>query len=103
MKIKELPVYFPNSFRPSSALSENQFFKPKTTLDNIVAYRMLIYNKWGQEIFESEDIQKGWDGKYDGEAAPAGVYVYHVTYRLEGNVSKDGEDFELKGTVVLVD
>ena len=64
---------------------------------------MRIYNKWGQEIFQSTDMNEGWDGKINGKTAPLGVYVYLVTYQLEGNESKEGEKFEKKGSFVLVD
>lgn len=102
MNVKELPMHFPNSFKPSSTLIDNQVFKPKTRLDNIAKYSMFIYNKWGQEMFESKDINTGWDGEFNGKPCPAGVYVYSVTYELEGNASKSGERYELKGSFVLV-
>lgn len=102
MEVKEQPMHFPNSFKPSSTFADNQVFKPKTNLTKIDNYSMYIYNKWGQEIFKSSDFNTGWDGKMNGKLCPVGVYVYSVVYQLEGNQSKEGEKFELKGTVLLV-
>ncbi|MBU2649531.1 MAG: gliding motility-associated C-terminal domain-containing protein [Bacteroidetes bacterium] len=103
MDVKELPMYFPNSIRPNSILTENREFRPRTSLGNISEYKLRIYNKWGQEVFKSEDVNKGWDGTINGKTAPVGTYVYLVTYQLEGNASKEGEKFEKKGSFVLVD
>ena len=103
MDVKELPMYFPNSIRPNSILTENREFMPKTSLENISEYKLRIYNKWGQEVFKSEDVSEGWDGTINGKIAPVGTYVYMVTYQLEGNASKEGEKFEKKGSFVLVD
>ncbi len=102
MDVEELPMHFPNSFKPSSTLLDNQVFKPKTKLENIEKYNMMIYNKWGQEIFKSDDVNTGWDGNFNGKLCPVGVYVYSVIYELEGNQSKEGERYELKGSFVLV-
>ena len=41
---------------------------------------MHIFNRWGEMIFESDDITKGWDGKYKDRQAPVGTYVYMVTF-----------------------
>jgi len=39
---------------------------------------MLIFNRWGQLIFESKDINRGWDGKYKGKMVEFGVYTYKI-------------------------
>ena len=41
---------------------------------------MNIFNRFGELIFESNDIGTGWDGTYKGKASPMGVYVYKITY-----------------------
>ena len=38
----------------------------------------MIFNRWGEKVFESNDQFIGWDGTYRGEAQPPGVYVYQV-------------------------
>lgn len=39
-------------------------------------YNIVIYNRWGQKMFESSDAKQGWDGKYNGKNCPQGVYIY---------------------------
>ena len=70
------PLWIPNSFTPNSdGLNDN--FKPETIAE-MEEYKMLIFNRWGQQIFESNDISKGWDGKYKGKLVESGVYTYHI-------------------------
>ncbi len=102
MVVEELPMYFPNSFRPDSPLSDNRIFKPKTQLDNIVEYGLFIYDRWGKLVYETQNLEEGWDGTFNGENCPVGVYAYVAKYTLEGNAAKAGETFEKAGSVSLV-
>ena len=58
-------------------LSNNVFF-PVTTPVFIVDYSMLIWNRWGELVFESTDANVGWDGYYKGALAPGGVYMVKI-------------------------
>ncbi|MDZ7741277.1 MAG: gliding motility-associated C-terminal domain-containing protein [Bacteroidota bacterium] len=60
---------------------------------------MLKYTRWGQMIFESNKLYKGWNGQLNGKPAMAGTYVYRIDYREPG---QSGENHTLTGTVVLV-
>ena len=57
----------------------------------------MIFNRWGEKIFETNTIEEGWDGTYKGEALNTGVYVY----RLEGK-TYDGKSFSSKGNITLI-
>ena len=72
----QYPLWIPNSFTPNGD-GLNDIFKPKT-LAELEEYSMLIFNRWGQLIFESNDINKGWDGKYKGKQVESGVYTYRI-------------------------
>ena len=61
-------------------------------------YSMVVYNRWGQLLFRTDNPQTGWDGTYNRVAQPGGVYVYYV--RAEGGCT--GNKFEQKGTVILI-
>jgi gliding motility-associated-like protein len=102
MVVEELPMHFPNSFRPTSSLQENQIFKPKTQLDNIVSYSLHVYDRWGNLMFETQNLEEGWDGTHEGEQCPVGVYAYVARYTLEGNAAKSGETYEKSGSVSLI-
>lgn len=71
-----LYIYGPNSFTPDGD-NLNETFKFKGI--GIEFFEMLIYDRWGELLFKTNDINVGWDGTYKGELVPAGVYVYRVT------------------------
>ena len=50
---------------------------------------MLIYNRWGEKIFEGNNSTKGWDGYYMGSRCMSGHYVYiiNVKYKNQNNIS----------------
>ena len=59
-------------------------------------------NRWGQQLFESEDPEKGWDGKVNGQLCPIGTYFYLIRYATicSSGVDKDGVK---KGSVTLLE
>ena len=65
-------VYVPNAFTPNDA-PPNDVFKPY--LEGYAKMNMKIYNRWGEKLFETDDINGGWDGYYMGEPAIEGVYI----------------------------
>lgn len=73
-------IYIPNALNPKSVNSDNWEFKPKA--DFLDDYKLVIYDKRGVNLFESDDISKGWDG-YDrnGKLCVRDTYVYVVTFR----------------------
>lgn len=71
-------VYFPNTFTPDRD-GLNDIFKPETI--GIKEFKMSVFNRWGQEIFYSEDINKGWDGSHQGIASELGVYTYMTEFK----------------------
>ena len=75
-------IVAPNAFRPTSAVGTNQNFFVYSFFitDN---FQILIYNRWGELIFTSNDRNFRWNGGYDnnpGRPAPAGTYAYVVKY-----------------------
>ena len=58
---------------------------------------MEIFNRWGQKIFHTQDIESGWDGMYQGQLAPQGVYVYKITGKY-----LNGREYRMSGSVLLV-
>ena len=58
---------------------------------------MSIFNRWGEEIFYTEDSQIGWDGKYKNKICQDGMYVYKITYICnDQNFEKIGHVYLLK-------
>jgi gliding motility-associated-like protein len=89
-------VEFPNAFRPGSPLEENRVFLPGI-IDHVDDYHLMIFNRWGEMIFESYDQENGWDGTYQGKPAKQDVYIWKVT----GTYS-DGRGFTKTGDVTLL-
>ncbi len=42
---------------------------------------LLIYNRWGEMVFKSKDLNFSWNGTYRGKNCPEGVYTYQLNYR----------------------
>ena len=68
-------IFLPNAFAPRG---KNQIFKPVLSYGLPKGYKMLIFNRFGEQIFQSDDIDVGWTGKVDGRDAPMGVYTYLI-------------------------
>ncbi len=89
-------VEFPNAFRPNSPLDENRVFKPGI-IDHVDDYHLMIFNRWGELIFESKDQEVGWNGYFKGKVAKQDVYIWKV----KGTYS-DGKGFSKTGNVTLL-
>jgi gliding motility-associated-like protein len=95
-------VFFPNAFSPDRN-GKNESFRPVTGGIVLLDYKMIIYNRWGQLIYQSNDYITGWDGTFNGAAAPNGIYPYLITYRIADPVSPDlSKVSKFRGTVLLV-
>ncbi|MEM8909528.1 MAG: gliding motility-associated C-terminal domain-containing protein, partial [Bacteroidota bacterium] len=67
----------PNVFSPNGDGVNDRFeASPTVLLDEIISFR--VYNRWGTLLFESTDIEDGWDGTFKGSPQPSGVYVYMI-------------------------
>ncbi len=93
------PFILPNAFTPNDD-GLNDTFGPIPIYDYVKRYHMSIYNRWGQMIFETKDINNGWDGTYQGNACMNGAYVYRIVYEEFGQKPMSFKVVE--GTVMLV-
>lgn len=63
-----------------------------------ISYQLRVFNRWGKLVFESNDIDNGWDGRLDGSMAPSDVYLFQAQYRFS-----EMEDFRNKsGQLTIV-
>jgi gliding motility-associated-like protein len=90
--------YLPNAFSPNGD-GLNDEFKAVQKYDFVNTYHMQIYNRWGEMIFETSDINRGWDGTFEGKPSPQGSYVYKIIYTAWPN--KNEQQLET-GVVTLV-
>ncbi|HEX7904265.1 MAG TPA: T9SS type B sorting domain-containing protein [Chitinophagaceae bacterium] len=87
--------YIPSGFTPNSD-GKNDKFRPLLS-GNIKLYKFTIYNRWGQVVFQTTEISKGWDGTFSGNNQDSNVFIWKCTYQLEGEKTKME-----KGTVMLI-
>ncbi len=92
--VQRFRLFFPTAFTPDDN-AKNEIFKP--TFLFVKKFKMTIYNRQGEVLFETNDIEKGWDGKHKGQKVPADSYAYFA--EAEDN---KGEKFSTKGTFVLI-
>jgi gliding motility-associated-like protein len=79
--------FIPNAFTPNND-GVNDFFFPRKFLSRgVTSFRMSIYNRWGEIIFESRDLQEGWDGTYpyDNGVVLYGIYTWSIDFKLKKN------------------
>ena len=91
-------VDFPNVFSPNGD-GVNDFFFPRQFLTKgLTEFKMDIYNRWGQMIYETTGTDgRGWDGNFNNTAQPEGVYIYIITAKF-----KDGEQLNKQGNITLM-
>ncbi len=76
-------VMLPNIFTPG--LADNSVFRIRTNGDGLVNITNLqIYDRWGNKVYDNDNVAQEWDGMIDGEPAPSDVYIYTVTYQIPG-------------------
>ena len=92
----DIVIFVPDAFTPdNSGPNENNTFRPYIA-DN-KTFKMLIFNRWGEKMYETNDLSKGWDGTYLKQNAPQGVYVYRIIV-----TSQDDKEYEFNGTFTLL-
>jgi gliding motility-associated-like protein len=92
---QESTVYIPNAFNPADIF--NPTFKPIITFADPANYEFEVYNRWGQRVFNTNDIAAYWDGKVSNDLLPADLYAYRVAFK-----TSSGEIIKRSGTVRLI-
>lgn len=88
-------IYVPNVFSPNGDLRNDRFRMTAVGITEIFFFR--VYNRYGQVVYNSNNIKDGWDGTINGRAQPTGTYVWVVK-------GKDftGQLHEQRGTLTLI-
>ncbi len=88
----------PNAIHLNSSSPENRVFRPFIYGNDPVDYHMIIYNRWGERIFETFDYRRGWDGTMpNGDFVKSDNYVWMVSYR-----DKYGNPHQQSGNVLVL-
>lgn len=87
-------LYIPNSFTPNGDGLNDVLLVYGYTIKSM---QFMVFNQWGQKIFESSNQSIGWNGTYKGKAQPSGVYIYVAKFTL-----LDGSVITRKGATNLI-
>ena len=90
----QFEVKIPNVFTPNGD-QNNDIFLP--LIQGAVEYNLLIFNRWGELLFESNSPEVGWDGYYKGVMSPPDAYIYKLEVKFE-----NGERTTKHGDVTLL-
>jgi len=76
-------TYIPNSFTPNGD-DLNDVFRMSINIDVISDYRMTVFDRWGQVVYDSTDPYEGWNGGFGngGEVLKSDVYAYRITFEI---------------------
>jgi gliding motility-associated-like protein len=92
----DIIVWIPDVFTPDGAgPGKNNTFN--VTASNFKGINVTVYNRWGEKLYETNDINKGWDGMANGQECQSGVYVYHVEV-----TSFEDKVYKFDGTITLL-
>ena len=80
----ELLVWMPNVFTPNGD-GKNDVFLPVYNPDVPITFQMKIFNKWGEELFSSDNISQGWDGTFKGKLCTEDMYAWIITFSAPEN------------------
>jgi gliding motility-associated-like protein len=87
-------IFVPNAFTPNNDGENDELFVRGR---NITKMYFAVFNRWGQKVFETNDINIGWNGYFNGMKADPGVFDYYLEYECEPNKQQF-----LKGNVTLI-
>lgn len=90
-------IIIPNIFTPNGDGTNDLFYPVCKNIDKIT---LIVYNRWGNKIYEGNGKAAVWDGKYSGEFCPSGVYYYVMDY--EEKVENKRINRQSHGSITLI-
>lgn len=88
-------AFSPNLSGPGNEAGQNDMFMP--LMRGVTEYQLLVFNRWGELLFETKDPTQGWDGYYKGKLCQQDVYVYKIQAKFA-----DGETITRIGDINLL-
>jgi len=79
----DMLIMMPNAFTPG--VGANSTFHPEFRSDIDITFQMYIFNKWGEQLFSTNNINEGWDGTYKGELCPQDLYTWTIIFSTSDN------------------
>lgn len=91
-------LYVPNAFTPTASTGTNDIFMPVGRNHEISEYEFMIFNRWGEMVFRTTELGKGWDGTMNNIKCPSDTYVWKIKVKSTLN----GQRIERIGHVTLL-
>jgi gliding motility-associated-like protein len=95
--IDETTIFAPNSFTPDGD-KHNENWRVHIRGIDIFNYQLLIFNRWGEVVYESFNPNSEWDGTYGGKPVPEGVYVW----RIQALDERTDKQYEFQGHITII-
>ena len=90
-------LYAPNSFTPDGNNLNDLWIPIFSSPGYVKRYNLDIYNRWGQRIFETTNINQGWNGTFQGNIVQNGTYIWKINFRWY-----DQRTYQLTGHITLI-
>jgi len=91
----EMPKYLKLG-KDCKSKAEEPYRFPQTTF-RPSKFKMIIYDRWGTKVYDSDNVDEGWDGTYNGKVVPIGGYMYYIKYAGSDNIYN-----EQKGSFAVI-
>lgn len=79
-------IHIPNAFSPNNDGINDVLYVLGD--DNCCEFTMKIFDRWGEKLFETNNINNGWDGTYRGKLLDVGVYAYFIVYECSNKIEE---------------
>lgn len=87
-------IFVPRAFTPNGDGQNDVLYVRSNVIESL---HFVIYSRWGQEVFDTRDMNTGWDGTFRGNPLPPDVYGYYLQA-----ICEDGSEIVLQGNVTLL-
>ena len=92
----EFTFYAPNAFTPNDD-GVNDYFAPQGAGIDENAFQLIVYSRWGEELFKSEAMKNQWNGNAFGKPCPEGIYAWVANFK-----DLEGKSYQYKGVVTII-
>lgn len=93
-------LYIPNAFTPGNGDDLNNTFQVKGV--SVYKFHIIIYDRWGSQVFESNDINQSWDGTINGNEAASGIYSYKIWFNSGMSSGSNNQSIIRYGSLTLI-
>jgi len=92
--VENFSIFIPNAFSPNGDGNNEKF---QCFGSGVIFTDIKVFNRWGEKVFDTNNMFDGWDGTNKGEQCKPGVFTYTINV-----ISADGKSNKYKGTITLI-